>query len=160
MSDRIAVFREGAVEQVATPVELYEAPATSFVAGFVGTSNLLEGTTAERVVGHPGPVSIRPEKIVLTPGRDGRSATAEQCAVSGTVSEVVYLGASTLSVVDLDGSGRLTVVQQNLESSLTHALARRGEPVTLTWHRDHVVPLGKPPTTAAVASVQPSEETR
>ncbi|NUS51185.1 MAG: ABC transporter ATP-binding protein, partial [Nocardioidaceae bacterium] len=160
MSDRIAVFREGSVEQVATPVELYEAPATPFVAGFVGTSNLLEGAAAVRIVGTPGPVSIRPEKIVLTPGREARSGTDDECRASGVVSEVVYLGASTLSVVDLDESGRLTVVQQNLESSLTHALARRGEPVTLTWQRDHVVPLGTPAASVEPVAARSSEETR
>jgi putative spermidine/putrescine transport system ATP-binding protein len=156
MSDRIAVFRDGAIEQVATPVELYEAPATPFVAGFVGTSNLLEGAVAEKLVGTPGPVSIRPENITLLPGRD--QPAGDGCSATGVVSEVVYLGASTLSVVDLDDEARLTVVQQNLESSLTHALSRRGEPVTLTWSPDHVVPLGTPSAADPVAA-RPSEET-
>ena len=76
MSDRIAVFRDGVIEQVATPVELYEAPATPFVAGFVGTSNLLEGRVALRLVGLPGPLSIRPEKISLARGRRAGSSRA------------------------------------------------------------------------------------
>ncbi|MEO5708387.1 MAG: ABC transporter ATP-binding protein [Nocardioidaceae bacterium] len=161
MSDRIAVFRDGLVEQVATPVELYEEPATPFVAGFVGTSNLLEGEVAQIVLGVPGPVSIRPEKITLTPGRHESAAEDHRCVTTGVVSEVVYLGASTHSVVELDAGGRLTVLQQNLESSLTHALGRRGEPVTLSWQRAHVVSLGAPTTSslATASDGHPHEET-
>ena len=70
MSDRIAVFNDGRVEQVAAPAQLYEAPASSFVAGFVGTSNLLTGETARVVLGRTGMYSIRPEKIHLG-GTDG-----------------------------------------------------------------------------------------
>jgi putative spermidine/putrescine transport system ATP-binding protein len=142
MSDRIAVFRDGRVEQVATPVELYERPATPFVAGFVGTSNLLEGHVAQGLVGAPGPVSIRPEKITLVRGRVPGPDHEDVCVATGVVGEVVYLGASTHSVVDLDGGGRLTVQQQNLESASTRPPGRRGEPVTLSWQRAHVVPLG------------------
>ena len=151
MSDRIAVFRDGLVEQVATPVALYEEPATPFVAGFVGTSNLLEGEVAEALVGGPGPVSIRPEKITLHAGHVDVTGDEDLCVATGVVGEVVYLGASTHSVVDLDAGGRLTVLQQNLESSLTHALGRRGEPVTLSWQRVHVVTLGTHRSSPATA---------
>jgi putative spermidine/putrescine transport system ATP-binding protein len=154
MSDRIAVFNDGRVEQVASPVELYERPASAFVAGFVGTSNLLTGATARRAVGHDGPVSVRPEKIQLhhltdmgaggRPGADGGGG----CVLEGVVTEVVYLGAATHSVVDVGDGVHLTVQQQNEESSIDHALARRGERVVLTWRREHVVRLdgGGPPT--------------
>ncbi len=145
MSDRIAVFNTGAIEQVATPIELYERPATTFVAGFVGTSNLLEGAVAEQVIGERGVFSIRPEKIGLRHPGETREAGAEEgetCEAKGTVREVVYLGAATHSVVDLDVGGHLTVLQQNLESSIDHALAYRGEEVLLTWQRAHVVTLG------------------
>src|SRR5690349_4284412 len=91
MSDRIAIFRDGVIEQVASPVELYEEPATPFVAGFVGTSNLLEGEVAETLVGMPGPVSIRPEKITLQPGRNGSGVDGDHCVATGVVGEVVYL---------------------------------------------------------------------
>ena len=151
MSDRIAVFRDGLIEQVATPVALYEEPATPFVAGFVGTSNLLEGEVAEALVGGPGPVSIRPEKITLQAGHVDVTGDEDRCVATGVVGEVVYLGASTHSVVDLDAGGRLTVLQQNLESSLTHALGRRGEPVTLSWQRVHVVTLGTHRSSPATA---------
>jgi putative spermidine/putrescine transport system ATP-binding protein len=159
MSDRIAVFRDGRIEQVATPVELYEQPATPFVAGFVGTSNLLEGRAAQALLGEAGPVSIRPEKITLRPGRHAVDGTAEVCVATGVVSEVVYLGASTHTVVDLDDGGRLTVLQQNLESSPLHALGRRGEAVTLSWQRSHVVTLGTTTTSPAhAAGRHPTEE--
>ncbi len=142
LSDRIAVFHDGEIEQVASPVELYERPATTFVAGFVGTSNLLEGATAERAVGHAGPVSIRPEKIHIAP-RDADVSAGDRVVVPGRVADVVYLGSSTHSLVDLDGGGRLSVMQQNLESTLDHAMARRGEQVRLWWERAHLVDLGR-----------------
>jgi putative spermidine/putrescine transport system ATP-binding protein len=147
MSDRIAVFNNGVIEQVATPIELYEQPATSFVAGFVGTSNLLEGEVAEQLLGERGTFSIRPEKIRLRHAGDApapQAAGRDDCTAKGTVREVVYLGAATHSVVDLDAGGHLTVLQQNLESSVDHALAHRGEDVLLTWQRVHVVTLGGP----------------
>ena len=159
MSDRIAIFRDGRIEQVATPVELYEEPATAFVAGFVGTSNLLEGEVAEKLVAMPGPVSIRPEKITLHPGRSDPGIDGGRCVATGVVSEVVYLGASTHSVVDLDAGGRLTVLQQNRESSHIHALERRGAPVTLSWQRTHVVALGPPHTSQPAADLHHLEET-
>ena len=160
MSDRIAVFREGLVEQVATPVALYEEPSTPFVAGFVGTSNLLEGEAAQRLVGSSGPVSIRPEKITLRRGRADLADDEDSCIATGVVAEVVYLGAATHSVVDLDVGGRLTVLQQNLGSPSTDPVGRRGEQVTLSWQRVHVVRLGPPrPPLAAATGRHPHEET-
>ncbi len=90
MSDRIAVFNEGRIEQVATPRDLYERPATPFVAGFVGTSNLIDGDAAERLLGEPGTFSVRPEKIRSPPRRRGhpgvrtRSPPPVWCARSST----------------------------------------------------------------------------
>ena len=141
LSDRIAVFNDGRVEQVATPVELYEQPATPFVAGFVGTSNLLEGRVAQQVLGQSGMFSIRPEKITLQTDAETGPPGDDVVTVPGVVADVVYLGSATHSVVDLATGGRLSVMQQNLESSLDHALARRGERVLLSWQRAHVVPL-------------------
>jgi putative spermidine/putrescine transport system ATP-binding protein len=159
MSDRIAVFHDGRIEQVATPVELYERPATSFVAGFVGTSNLLEGDVAERLLGERGMFSVRPEKIRLRHAGQASGAAPEEdeCSAKGTVREVVYLGAATHSVVELDVGSRLTVLQQNRESSIDHALAHRGEDVILSWQRGHVVTLGGPEE-ATKASGDPSTE--
>ncbi|MGA5192796.1 ABC transporter ATP-binding protein [Streptomyces exfoliatus] len=138
MSDRIAVFHQGRVEQIASPAEIYERPATPFVAGFVGTSNLLSGDTARRLVGAPGTYSIRPEKIRVldggTPPGDPGLTTA-----AGTVAEVVYLGDSTRFLVDLDGGGRLTALQQNLETSSADLAAFRGARVDLRWQPHHAV---------------------
>ena len=134
MSDRIAVFNNGRIEQLGTPTEVYEHPATPFVAGFVGTSNLLAAAAAEAVLGRPGTWSVRPEKIrvigVDEPVGDGRHA------VRGTVREVVYVGMSTRFVVDLEVGGSLMAVQQNSEMS-TDLGHMRGQPVLLTWDTQH-----------------------
>ena len=146
MSDRIAVFNDGRVEQVATPAELYERPATAFVAAFVGTSNLLSGSDAERVLGASGSAGIRPEKLRLhhvdEDGRPLEPVDPTEREARGVVTEVVYLGASTHSVVDVGGGVHLTVQEQNQESTADRALARRGESVLLTWRPEHVVRLG------------------
>ncbi|MEU6005194.1 ABC transporter ATP-binding protein [Streptomyces sp. NPDC047453] len=138
MSDRIAVFHQGRVEQVGTPAEIYERPATPFVASFVGSSNLLDGESARRILGTPGTHSIRPEKIRVLK----ESAVAdepEQATATGTVAEVVYLGDSTRFLVDLDTGGRLTALQQNLETSAEDVAAYRGTRVRLAWQRRHAV---------------------
>ena len=101
-----------------------------------------------RAVGHDGPVSVRPEKIRLhhldemnVRDAGGQLDVDGACALEGVVTEVVYLGAATHSVVDVGDGVHLTVQQQNEESSIDHALARRGERVVLTWRREHVVRL-------------------
>ncbi len=140
MSDRIAVFNAGRIEQVGTPAEVYEQPATEFVAGFVGTSNLLRGETAQTVLGHAGVFSVRPEKIHVadvdaSPGEGEDSAT-------GTVSEVVYVGSGTRYVVDLDAGGTLVALQQNLRTSSMDVLAMRGRKVRLVWRKEHEYRVG------------------
>jgi putative spermidine/putrescine transport system ATP-binding protein len=143
MSDRIAVFNGGRIEQVATPAELYERPATTFVAGFVGTSNLIEGAVAAAVLGIAGTFTVRPEKIRMQP-RTGAVQDSGDCATTGVVREVVYLGAATQSVVDLDAGGTLIVLQQNLQGSIEDKLGLRGCAVLLTWRREHIVAIGGP----------------
>ena len=136
MSDRIAVFRDGRVEQVATPAELYENPTTAFVAGFVGTSNLLTGQAARTVIGREGTFSIRPEKVHLD-----SEVEAGFTSVRGTVSDVVYLGSVNHYVVELDAGPTLTVLRQNLHGSTDQALGRRGQGVTVGWADEHVIDL-------------------
>ncbi|MEU3282980.1 ABC transporter ATP-binding protein [Streptomyces antibioticus] len=138
MSDRIAVFHQGRIEQVGTPAEIYERPATPFVASFVGTSNLLEGEAARRIVGAPGTYSIRPEKIRVLK-ESAEADTPGNTGAVGTVAEVVYLGDATRFLVDLDTGGRLTALQQNLETSSEDVAAYRGNRVCLQWHRRHAV---------------------
>src|SRR3954466_14928873 len=119
LSDRIAVFNDGKIEQVASPRELYQNPSSSFVAGFVGTSNMLTGPAARAVFGREGTFSIRPEKIHLEPPTDV-GGPGEVTTVDGIVREVVYLGSANHYVVDLDvpgagpgGGPTLTVLRQN-----------------------------------------------
>jgi len=139
MSDRLAVFNKGRIEQVGAPAEVYEHPATRFVAGFVGTSNLLTGDVAREIIGTTGTFTIRPEKIHLA-GPDTIVADDETSA-SGTIHDVVYLGSDTRYIVALDAGARLVVTQQNLSTTSTEALALQGKAVRLIWKRQHVLPV-------------------
>jgi len=135
MSDRIAVFDHGRIAQVGSPAEVYERPATAFVAGFVGTSNLLTGPVARQIVGEEGTFTVRPEKIRLT-GPDAAVEPDEHSA-TGHIRSVVYLGADTRYHVTLDAGAELVVTQQNLATTSTEALAAQGRAVRLTWKRIH-----------------------
>ena len=139
MSDRLAVFNRGSIEQVGTPADVYEHPATTFVAGFVGTSNLLLDETARTVIGRDGTFTVRPEKIRMeNPTTDPE---ADEQSTTGQVREVVYLGSDTRYIVALDAGGELVVTQQNLQTSSMEVLAARGRPVRLIWKRHHVLSL-------------------
>jgi putative spermidine/putrescine transport system ATP-binding protein len=131
MSDRLAVFNHGRIEQVGPPAEVYERPASEFVAGFVGVSNVLERSLDGRV----RRFSVRPEKIHML-AEDGRGEPGAHVE-SGLIREVVYAGMATRYIVDLDGGGTLTVVRQNLETSSAEALEARGRRVRLEWRREH-----------------------
>jgi putative spermidine/putrescine transport system ATP-binding protein len=124
MSDRIAVFSEGRLEQVGSPGEIYEHPANAFVAGFVGTSNIL--------VRDGRRVTVRPERIRMLDEADG---------APGTVAEVVYLGAVTRYVVDLDEGGTLVALRQNADTTAAEVLAARGRRVGLAWDPQHAMTL-------------------
>jgi putative spermidine/putrescine transport system ATP-binding protein len=135
MSDRMAVFNRGQIEQVGTPATVYEFPETEFVAGFVGVSNLIRGEPAQQITGSSAEFTIRPEKIHLqTPGQP---IEVGRCSIGGTIREVVYLGAHTRYQIDLAGGGELVVVQQNLNTTSMDALAARGRAVQLVWDREH-----------------------
>jgi putative spermidine/putrescine transport system ATP-binding protein len=139
MSNRVAVFNGGRVEQVGTPADIYEHPTTTFVAGFVGTSNLLTGRAARAVIGEDGVFTVRPEKIRLA---DPNAQVADdEASVKGTVREVVYIGPDTRYIVELELGGQLVVTQQNLETSSMEALTAHGRPVRLVWKRRHVLSL-------------------
>ena len=135
MSDRLAVFNQGRIEQVGTPAEVYERPRTAFVAGFVGTSNLLSGDAARAIVGREGLFTVRPEKIQLSD--PGTAVGPDESSANGTIRSVVYLGPDTRYVVSLDAGGELVVTQQNLATSSMEALAAQGKPVRLIWKRQH-----------------------
>ena len=135
MSDRLAVFNQGKIEQVGSPAEVYERPATAFVAGFIGVSNVLEGEVAERITGSAHAFTVRPEKIAFDTA-DAR-VDARHCTATGHVREVVYLGAITRYIVELDEGGELVVMEQNLVTSSMEALQVRGKPVRLRWERSN-----------------------
>jgi putative spermidine/putrescine transport system ATP-binding protein len=135
MSDRLAVFNKGRIEQVGSPAVVYERPGTRFVAGFVGTSNLLTGPAAEAIVGQAGTFTIRPEKIRLA--APGDPVAADETSALGTIRTVVYLGSDTRYVVALDAGAELVVTQQNLTTSSMDALEATGRAVRLVWKRVH-----------------------
>jgi putative spermidine/putrescine transport system ATP-binding protein len=139
MSDRIAVFHEGNLLQVGTPSEIYERPASAFVAGFVGTSNLVSGAVARRIAGSDQTFSIRPEKIHL--GSENEAVGKDMYSVDGLVRDVVYLGLFTRYLVEIDGGSDLIVVAQNLKTTSMDVLSARGQRVRLSWHKDHVSQL-------------------
>ena len=139
MSDRIAVFNRGRIEQIGAPAEVYERPATRFVAGFVGTSNLLSGEVARAIVGAAGTYTVRPEKIHL--GVPGDPPEADELVAPGRVRDVVYVGSDTRYIVALDAGAELVVTQQNLATSSTEALAAQGREVRLTWKRQHCLAI-------------------
>jgi len=139
MSDRLAVFNRGRIEQVGTPADVYERPATEFVAGFVGTSNLLTGETARAIVGADGMFTVRPEKIRL--GDPDSVPEADETTALGTIRDVVYLGPDTRYIVSLQAGGQLVVTQQNLATSSMEALSAKGRTVRLTWKRQHNLPV-------------------
>jgi putative spermidine/putrescine transport system ATP-binding protein len=127
MSDRLAVFNEGRIEQLGAPADVYERPASEFVAGFVGVSNVIERDGRR--------FTVRPEKIHMleTAEEAARGDTVE----SGHVRDVVYAGMFTRYVVDLDSGGELTVVRQNLETTSQEAVESRGKRVRLEWRPEH-----------------------
>jgi len=134
MSDRIAVFNRGKIEQVGTPNEIYERPATAFVATFVGTSNLLNREQAKKLLQHDTMVAVRPEKIQIA-AVDTPVMPNAHC-VTGTIREVIYLGANTRYLVDLDSGGEMIALEQNLRTNSANALAARGRKVNLMWQHD------------------------
>ncbi|HKE66768.1 MAG TPA: ABC transporter ATP-binding protein [Micromonosporaceae bacterium] len=166
MSDRIAVMNEGIIEHLGPPRDIYEHPATKFVAGFIGTSNLLDGTVTavqhgddgevavlktsadERIVvpvrdgvaaavGNGIELTVRPEKIVI---RTDRPTDNQGSVLTGTVTEVVYLGTATTYNVTTSAGSDVVVFLQNASSA--EDLAARGDSVWLTWEPQHSYAIG------------------
>jgi putative spermidine/putrescine transport system ATP-binding protein len=133
MSDRLAVFNEGRIEQLGTPADVYERPRSAFVAGFVGVSNELERDGRR--------YAIRPEKIHLSDA--GTAPTSGLHAEPGRIRDVVYAGMVTRFVVALDRGGELQVVRQNLETSSAEALDAKGRAVLLEWRPEHQLEIDK-----------------
>ncbi|MGK9174966.1 ABC transporter ATP-binding protein [Yokenella regensburgei] len=133
MSDRVAVFNNGRIEQVDTPRELYLRPRTPFVAGFVGTSNVFDNTLAGKLCAMQGTFSLRPEHIRLNqPG---------EVQVQGVVQAVQYQGAATRFELKLADGVKLLVTQPNLSDALLPPSLEPGQRVLASWSRDAMVPL-------------------
>ncbi len=139
MSDRMAVFNLGRIEQVGTPAEVYESPGTVFVAGFVGTSNILAETVAMAATGFPNAFTVRPEKIRLAPV--DAPVDLGMCTLEGTVNEVVYLGMYTRYAVTLPQGVDIVVVQQNLNATAATSHVTTGQKVRMMWERVHNHPI-------------------
>jgi spermidine/putrescine transport system ATP-binding protein len=157
MSDRIAVMNDGVIEQLGPPRQIYERPATAFVAGFIGTSNVLSGTVGrtegDTAVIEPGPgerilvpgaptaggtveLTVRPEKIAI----GLHPPDAEACALRGTVTEVVYLGTFTNYTVRTSTGAEVVVFVQNASSA--DDVAASGDTVWLSWEPRHSYAIG------------------
>jgi spermidine/putrescine transport system ATP-binding protein len=171
MSDRLVVMNAGKIEQLGSPREIYERPRTRFVAGFIGTSNIITGTVremngtsavletgspdetlvvadakaADAEVGKPLYITVRPEKIVL--GSD--TPDAGRCAIRGTVTEVVYLGTSTQYAVRIADGTELLVFLQN--SSDPDDVAHRDQQIWLSWRPEHSLAIAVDPDEAALS---------
>jgi spermidine/putrescine transport system ATP-binding protein len=160
MSDRIAVMNDGVIEQLGPPRDIYEHPSTRFVAGFIGTSNLITGTLS-RVTDGTGVIEVSPDERVLVPAAYGRLTAGQDveltvrpekidladgpgapgsCALRGTVTEVVYLGTSTSFSVHTTTGADVVVFEQN--SSSASSTVSRGDDVWLTWDPQHSYPIG------------------
>ena len=127
MSDRIGVFNAGRIEQVGSPEDVYERPATEFVADFVGISNVLEREGRR--------FTIRPEKIRILDENERTDAGAH--VESGRLTDVVYAGMITRYVAELDAGGAVVVVRQNLERTSADVLRDKGRRVRLSWQAKH-----------------------
>jgi putative spermidine/putrescine transport system ATP-binding protein len=139
MSDRIAVFNEGRIEQVSSPIELYEQPQTEFVAGFVGVSNLLERDGSR--------FTIRPEKVQLVdPAATPNGLRTER----GRIAAVAYAGMVTRYTVALEAGGELQVIRQNVEGTSIDAASEQGREVIVGWRPEQTV--------AVRGSSKPEEE--
>jgi putative spermidine/putrescine transport system ATP-binding protein len=131
MSDRIAVLSQGRIEQVGTPLEVYERPQSAFVAGFIGISNLIERDGRH--------VTVRPEKIRLLGEREDPPAGAH--CESGRITEVIYVGVLTRYVVALDAGGELVVARQN-EQTPEAVTAAAGSAVRIAWLPSQTITIG------------------
>jgi putative spermidine/putrescine transport system ATP-binding protein len=134
MSDRIAVFNDGRIEQIGPPNEVYEQPANLFVAGFVGVSNVLERDGKR--------FTVRPEKIRMLGEGEGEGADGYHVE-SGTIGDVSYAGMITRLRVAMDAGGELLVVRQNLETTSQDALEDKGRKVRLGWRDEHTYAIEK-----------------
>jgi putative spermidine/putrescine transport system ATP-binding protein len=131
MSDRIAIFNAGRVDQVGTPADVYERPNSEFVASFVGASNVVERDGRR--------FTIRPEKVRLIEEDDEPDPGLH--VEAGRIRDVAYVGMVTRYLVDLREGGELVVVRQNLEVTSAEVLEARGREVRVGWREEQIYPI-------------------
>ncbi|MFI5026709.1 MAG: ABC transporter ATP-binding protein [Solirubrobacterales bacterium] len=178
MSDRIAVMDRGKVEQVGVPEDVYERPGTTFVAGFIGVSNLMPGSVVglgEVRLDH-GPVVgartdglasgerchavVRPEKLQIEPlDIEGTPSANGAPRVEGMVESSVYLGTATQIIVDLGERVRMTVLVPNASEAERQRLPGGGARVALSWEPEHMHVVRESPAAGAGSNRQESEDT-
>jgi putative spermidine/putrescine transport system ATP-binding protein len=134
MSDRVAVFNQGRIEQVGPPAEVYEHPGSEFIAGFVGVSNVIERDGRR--------YTVRPEKITLH--MNGREPVPGSHVEQGVVRDVQYVGPVTRYHVTLDRGGELQVLAQNLEEGSSEVLEAKGRRVALEWRPEQESVIDEP----------------
>lgn len=141
LSDRVAVFSEGKIVQLGSPQEIYEQPTSEYVASFVGTSNIFDSATSQRLLGRPGTHALRPEKIAIGPEASTGSTDASTGVISapGVITESIYLGSGHRLHVLLDDGTRLVVLEQSTGAQAQKE--QRGEKVVASWSLDDLVPL-------------------
>ena len=139
MSDRIAVFNAGRIEQIGTPAEVYENPATEFVAGFLGVSNLLSGEDAMQLLGSADLVNIRPERIKILP--ENSKPLADEISVRATIVDIAYTGANTLYTLEGPNGLRLVTTRLNQEMSGASQGLDRSDKVLATFQKEHVAKI-------------------
>ena len=139
MSDRVAVFNKGRIEQVDTPRNLYMRPATAFVAEFVGTSNVLRGELAAKLSNSSQPFSIRPEHIHLVAADS--AITSHEVETSGLLYDVQYQGSTTRFELQLDNGQTLSISQANSQWLDSTPAYQPGQRLTARWPRDAMVQL-------------------
>jgi spermidine/putrescine transport system ATP-binding protein len=173
MSDRIAVMNQGRIEQIGDPEEVYDRPSTTFVAGFIGVSNLMPGTV--RKSGEQGEVEldsgvqvrtnadgfqsgerchavVRPEKLTIG------SPNGDQPSVEGLVESSLYLGTSTQLIVWLEGDVRMTVLVPNTDEAQRQQLPGGGAKVKLSWAPEHMHVVRESKTNGAAPMVEAAAE--
>jgi putative spermidine/putrescine transport system ATP-binding protein len=134
MSDRLAVFNQGRIEQIGPPAEVYEHPQSEFIAGFVGVSNVIERDGRR--------YTVRPEKITLL--MNGEAPEAGAHVEQGQVGDVQYAGPVTKYQVTLDRGGELQVLAQNLDEGSSDVLEAKGRRVSLQWRPEQESAIGEP----------------
>jgi putative spermidine/putrescine transport system ATP-binding protein len=139
LSDRVAVFNNGRIEQIGAARDVYEYPQTEFVARFLGLSNIIPARTVEQLTGKARVVSVRPERVRLL--TDAESASGNDIVLAGTVAEIVYTGPTTRVLVDTADGLRLITETQNSHHPAVDVEVRRGDRVRVAWTHDHSATL-------------------